>query len=95
MAMREIRIQVTEAEYSAAVARAKSEGWADAEEYAASLVRAEIGDADSFEHIFTPEYLEKLEAISAEMDLRGGLTPEEVDQRLEETKKAWRAKNSA
>ncbi|MCG9895732.1 MAG: hypothetical protein MH204_09675 [Fimbriimonadaceae bacterium] len=92
--MKEITIRLSDADYASMEERARGR---TVEEFAAEVIRAEIAaeDPDSFDHIFTPEYLAKLEEISAEMDREGGLTPAQMEEALEETRRKWRAKHSA
>ncbi len=89
--MKEIIIRLSEADYRAAQARA---GGQDLEAYVLEVLQADL-ELESFDHIFTPEYLEKLHAASADAKSGNSFTWDEVEQRLNETKQAWRQKRSS
>jgi hypothetical protein len=92
--MREITIRLTDADYTAAQKRAQGRG---VEAYVVEMLKADIlaEDPDNFDHIFTPEYIAHLDASIAEAKVGDFLTPEQADQSLEETRRAWRAEQSA
>jgi len=91
--MREITIRLTDADYTAAQKRAQGRG---VEAYVVEMLKADIlaEDPDNFDHIFTPEYLEKLHAASAEARAGKTHTMEQVKAHLAAKREAWLAKNA-
>ena len=92
--MKEITIRLSDADYASMEERARGR---TVEEFAAEVIRAEIAaeDPDNFDHIFTPEYLAKLNASIEEAKGGQGFTWAEVEQSLEKTRQEWRKGQSA
>ncbi|MCG9896125.1 MAG: hypothetical protein MH204_11685 [Fimbriimonadaceae bacterium] len=92
--MNEIKIQLSDADFAAVEQRA---GVGGVEAYVLDMLQEDLlkGAPETFDHLFTPEYLAKLHAASASARAGNGSTWDEVEHRLQALKKEWRGKRSS
>jgi hypothetical protein len=78
--------------FKVAQRRASEAGFASVEEYIADVVAQDVADdAESFDHLFTPQVVRELEQTSAAAKAGGKTyTSEEVREHFRKKSDAWR-----
>ncbi|MEO7715761.1 MAG: hypothetical protein ABIY70_06150 [Capsulimonas sp.] len=82
--MHEVTISIPEEAYAAAVKRAQREGFGSAEVFLSNFVADSItSDPDNYDHLFTNEVIEQIDAAAVEARTGNNLTLEEMQRRFE------------
>jgi hypothetical protein len=88
------QIQLNDQLFEEARRRADDAGFPSVDEYIAEVLQQGFaGEAESFEHLFTPERLAHIDRAIASMDAGRGLTMEQVEAELAQRRTEWLARN--
>jgi len=88
------QIQLNDQLFEEARRRADDAGFPSVDEYIAEVLQQGFADqAESFDHLFTPERLAHIDRAAAAMDAGRGLTMEQVEAELAQRRTEWLARN--
>ena len=88
--MQEVIINIPEEAYAVAVKRARTEGFGSAEVYLSDFIAGAItSDHENFDHIFTPELIERLDAAVAEARDGKNWTLDQMQKHFETKRQIW------
>jgi hypothetical protein len=59
------------------------------------VVNSKISDADTYDHLFTPERLAIIDAAAAEAETGQGITVEQMREIFKEKRRAWQENHPA
>ena len=85
------QILVADELYQEAEHRARVAGFASVDEFIADVLAQDFSEApDNFDDRFTPEVNAYLDSVASDMDAGKSFSMTEVENHLDETRKAWR-----
>jgi hypothetical protein len=76
--------------YLDAQRRATDTGFANVDEYVASLLSQDLAETENLGHFFTPERLALIDRASAQIAASQCFTSEQADEELAKRRDAWR-----
>jgi hypothetical protein len=82
-------IQLDSQLYQEAQRRAAETGFESVDEYVADVLRHDLEDGESLDHLFTPERLAHIDRAAAQIDAGLGLTVEQVNAELSKRRDEW------
>ena len=88
------QVQLADDLYKSAQQRAKAAGFSSVDEYVSDVLSHELSEVENFDHLFTPERLEHINAALAECKAGKYLTSEEADAVLGRQRAEWLRNNN-
>ena len=85
-------IQLSDDLFQTTQQRALEFGYANVDEYVAAVLRDDPELTPNLDHLFTPERLAIIDRATAEIEAGLGMTQEQVDEALDEQRRAWRSR---
>jgi hypothetical protein len=90
-------VQLNDAVFKVAQQKAADKGYSSVDQYIADILVSGSGEeSDDFDHFFTPERVNQLRQISAEIKAGGRTyTMAEMEEHFESKRRAWLAKHAS
>lgn len=88
------QIQLNDQLFEEARRRADDAGFPSVDEYVADVLQQGFAEqAESFDHLFTPERLAHIDRAAASIDAGRGMTAEQVESQLAQRRTEWLDQN--